>query len=192
MSDRPPVPRVCALLGILLFGCLFVPLSPRDGSLAALLWLLIRYAWQVGAVVAAVVVPPFAFGLLVALHVLAPKRVCTRVLRWTNNVLIADLAFVAVILSFANKDFLAPWALLGVVGAALVGRLGMFLTSAPLTPRFLVRWGALLVCSVLTWTRLQLVGSEPTDYVIAIAAVLAAGLVFACRPDPTAQRGTPQ
>lgn len=193
MTDRPCVPRTCGLLGLLLFGCILMPLDGAGSpSVLATLWMLLQHNFVYGAIFAAIVMPFFGFGLLVAAHVFAPRVGNVHVLRWANNTLIAELLFIVVFVSSVGSEASVPWALLGVIGSALLARLGALLTEETLGPRFFVRWGALLIAASFTLLTLSTLrdGGSLDSFGIAVA-LLATAIVVVSRKRPSAPPTVP-
>lgn len=175
--DSPP-PLHVGLLGLLLFFCAALPFDPDSGTtVVSLIVRALGDDWLSGLMLAITVGLPFGFGLSVAVHVFLRGRFGYVAIKAAAMLLLLEVSLLALLLAHEGEG-LAPWALLGVSGSALLGVLTEQLqrrVHPGLTPiSFYIRWGALLIAATFGWLRLQFIGNDAPGACITATAVCAA------------------
>lgn len=171
----------------MLFGCALLPIDTDSGfSIVDVVLLVLRDDIVAGLLIALTLGLPFGFGLLVAVHVATRRTFGAMAIRGASMLLLIEVTLLA--MSIANQgEGIAPWALLGVSGSALLGMLGEAMRArvdgVPTAPAFHVRWGAVLIAATFGWLRLQFIGHEPPGLAIIATGICAALLAgAAARP----------
>ncbi len=181
------LPWPCGVLGALLFGCALLPLDDDSGfSIIDVVLLVMRDDVIAGLLLSLTLGLPFLFGLVVAVHVATRRTFGTTALRGAAMLLLIEVTLLA--MTLANQgEGIAPWALLGVSGSALLGMLGEAMRARvdgiPTAPAFHVRWGAVLIAATFGWLRLQFIDHEPPGLAV-VATCLCAALLAGAAARP--------
>lgn len=182
----------CGVLGAALAGCALLPVEADSGAsvLDVLALLLQSKGAAVALLVGLTVGLPYVFGLLVLAHAATRGSFAAWGLRVAASLLMVEVFVLGLALAVRGVG-MAPWALAGVSGSAVLARVAAGFSERAsgrsIPPMFFVRWGAVLIAASFGWLRLQFVG-DPTQPGIALLAtcVCAALLAAAASPPPAA------
>ena len=181
------------VLGLALAGCGVLPLEPSGLSIVDLLLAFVRRDPWMGLSLGLTLGLPYGFGLLVAAHGATRGTFGAWGLRAATSLLILEVFLLGLLLAVRGAG-LAPWALAGVSGSALLARVGEALAaraaSRTTPPAFFIRWGAVLVAATFGWIRLQFVG-DPTMPGIAIMATCGCAALLAAASAPHSPAADP-
>ncbi len=182
----------CGAVGALLFGCCLLPADADSGtSVFELVVDVLRADLVSGLLLGLTIGLPYVFGLLVALHGLTRGSFAARAIHSAQTLLIAEVFMLGLMIANRGQG-IAPLALLGVSGSAMLARLGELFAARtrPTSLMFFVRWGALLIAATFGWVRLQFVGGDVEPGIAIVATALSAAMLAATaavpKPQPTA------
>ncbi len=176
----------CGILGALLAGCALLPVDADTGTSVLDLFVdVLRGDVLAGLMLGFTIGLPYVFGLLVAMHGASRGTFGAWAIRSATGLLILEVFLLG--LAIANRgQGIAPWALLGVSGSALLARVGEAFAARtrPTPPMFFVRWGALLVAATFGWIRLQFIGGEIRPGIAILATCFCAAMLAATAAVP--------
>jgi hypothetical protein len=182
----------CGAVGAVLFGCCLLPLDADSGtSVFGLVMDVLRADFFSGLMLGLTVGLPYVFGLLVLFHALTRGAFGAWGIRSAQALLIAEVFMLGLMIANRGQG-IAPLALLGVSGSAMLARLGELFAARvrPTSVMFYVRWGALLIAATFGWLRLQFVGGDVEPGIAIVATALSAAMLAAAaavpKPQPTA------
>lgn len=181
----------CGAVGALLFGCCLLPLDSDTGSSIFGLFIdVLRADFVSGLLLGFTVGLPYVFGLLVVFHGLTRGSFGTWAIRSAQTLLIVEVFMLGLLVANRGQG-IAPLALLGVSGSAMLARVGELFAARtrPTSVMFFVQWGALLIAATFGWLRLQCVGSDFEPGIAIVATALSAAMLAAAaavpKPQPT-------
>ena len=183
------VRRRAGVLGALLAGCVLLPVDPDTGlSVFDFLIRMLRDDLVSGLLLTLTLGLPYVFGVLVAMHGLGSGRFGAWGIRSANDLLVVEVFLLGLNLANGGRG-IAPYALLGVSGSAMLARLGEFFASRvrPTPPMFFIRWGALLIAATFAWFRVQFIGGDVRPGIAITATAVCAALLAATAAVPRAQ-----
>jgi hypothetical protein len=186
-STSSPVPRSAVVLGLMLFACAFLPLTPAGRSFVQVVRDTFADGVLHGVVMAVGFGSPFLFGLGVAVGTwVRDEELAARLVRNPVTMLHSQLVLVAWVIWRNDDDAVAALPLLGfavVSGIYLMMRSGSE-RAAGRTPSFawLVRWGAMMIAAVAGWLLLQRTGGLVMGRAVEVAGLCALGLALRVRP----------
>lgn len=189
MSDgSPAVPRHSAVLGLTMFACIALPLVDDTSVLDWLVSVVQRE--PISALSFLVTIgSPFLFGLAVAFAgVLRDPGLAASTIRLPLVFVHTTLALYAFILARWPDPVPLRWPFVGFVAVASAGFL--FQNAAadaagrPLGPRFLARWGGVLVAGAAAWIHLHTVNGRPFGPALTLLLIAAALLAATTPRDP--------
>ncbi len=185
MRSHTFLPSSCAAFGLALAGCAVLPIIPDSGlSVVNLVIAAIADDWLNGLMLALTLGLPYGFGFAVAVCAGARGRFGATAVKATALLLVLEVSLLALLLAHSGEG-LAPWALLGVTGTALLSVLvqdiGARTRGVPTPTSFYTRWGAVLTAATFGWLRLQFIGHEPPGVAVIATCGCAALLAAAAR-----------
>ena len=182
----------CGAVGAMLFGCCLLPANAATGaSVFDLVIDVLRADVFSGMFLALTIGLPYVFGLLVLFHGLTRGSFGAWAIRGAQTLLIAEVFVLGLMIANRGQG-IAPLALLGVSGSAMLARLGELFAARvrPSPVMFFMRWGALLIAATFGWLRLQFVGGDVEPGIAIVATALSAAMLAAAaavpKPQPTA------
>lgn len=182
----------CGVVGGLLFFCGLLPANADSGtSVFELVLDVMRADFMSGLFLGLTLGMPYVFGLLVLVHGLTRATFGAWAIRSAQTLLIVEVFLLGLLIANRGQG-IAPLALLGVSGSAMLARLGeVFAARVRPTPvAFFTRWGALLIAATFGWLRLQFVGGDVEPGIAIVATALSAAMLAAAaavpKPQPTA------
>lgn len=187
VPTSPSVPRLAAVLGAVLFGCAFLPLTPAGRSFAQVVIDTFGDGVLAGVVMVAGFGSPFLFGLGVALGVWQREdAAATRLVRSPVTMMHSQLLLVAWVIWRNDGDAVASLPLLlfaAVSGLYLVQHSASEKASGR-EPSFAwtVRWGATVIAAIAGWLLLQRTAGLTMGHAVHVAGLCALGLVLLARP----------
>lgn len=185
------VPRSAAILGLVLFACAFLPLTPAGRSFVTVLRDTFADGVLHGLVMAVGFGSPFLFGLGVAVGTwMRDDEIAARLVRNPVTMLHSQLVLVAWVIWRSDDDAVAALPLLGfaVVSGLYLVRHSAAERASGRSPSFAwtVRWGAMMIAAIAGWLLLQRVGGLHMGRAVEVAGLCALGLALRVRPQPVA------
>lgn len=186
-STSSPVPRSAAVLGLVLFACAFLPLTPAGRSFVEVVRDTLAEGVLPGVVMAVGFGSPFWFGLGVAVGSLSSDdAAAARLVRSPVTMMHSQLLLVSWVIARQDEDAVAAWPLFGF---AVVSGLYLVRCSAAeraagrsLSFAWTVRWGATMVAAVAGWLLLQRTAGLELGRAVQVAGLCALALVLRVRP----------
>jgi hypothetical protein len=186
-STSSSVPRSAAVLGLVLFACAFLPLTPTGRSFVAVLRDTFAESVLHGLVMAVGFGSPFLFGLGVAVGTwMRDDEIAARLVRNPVTMLHSQLILIAWVIWRSDDDAVAALPLLGF---AVVSGLYLVFHSATerasgrsLSFAWTVRWGAMMIAAVAGWLLLQRTAGLHMGRAVEVAGLCALGLALRVRP----------
>jgi hypothetical protein len=181
------VPRSAAVLGLVLFACAFLPLTPAGRSFVAVLRDTFADSVLHGLVMAVGFGSPFLFGLGVAVGTwMRDDEIAARLVRNPVTMLHSQLILIAWVLWRSDDDAVATLPLLGfaVVSGLYLVRHSALERASGRSPSFAwtVRWGAMMIAAVAGWLLLQRTAGLHMGRAVEVAGLCALGLALRVRP----------
>jgi len=185
-STSSLVPRSAAVLGLLLFACAFLPLTPEGRSFVEV----VRDTFADGVLPGVVMLvgfgSPFLFGLAVAIGMgLSDEAVAARLVRNPVTMMHSQLILVAWVIWRQDGDAVASLPLFGfaVVSGLYLVRHSAAERAAGRMPSFAwtVRWGAMMIAAIAGWLLLQRVAGLTMGRAVEVAGLCALGLAVRVR-----------
>lgn len=187
VPDTSALPRHAILLGLAIFGSAALPVI-GDHSFLDWLRLIADDDPAAALMVAATFGSPFLFGLAVALAGLLRGRPLAAALLKAPLVLVHTSLVLAALLALGARDLPLR---LPFVGFALVSGLAFIVAHAeaeaadrPLGPRWLARWGGVVLAGTCAWLLGQTLDGEPLGRAVHVHLVAAALLAVSLPRDP--------
>jgi hypothetical protein len=186
-STSSSVPRTAAVLGLLLFACAFLPLTPAGRTFLQV----VRDTFSEGVLHGVMMVvgfgSPFLFGLAVAVGVwMGDETAAARLVRSPVTMMHSQLLLVAWVIWRQDEDAVAslPLLLFAVVSGLYVVQHSASERAAGRSPSFAwyVRWGATVIAAVAGWLWLQRTAGLEMGRAVEVAGLCALGLVVRVRP----------
>ncbi len=187
---RPSLSRFSAIVGLALFNCIWLPLTPEGRTFVQVVLDTFSEGLMAGLVMVAGFGSPFAFGLAVAIGVWSKNEAAAaRMTRAPVTMMHSQLLLVAWMI-WRHGDAVAslPLLLFAVVSGLYVvqhsaserasGRHAAF--------RWYVRSGALLIVAVTAWLWLQRMSGFSMGIAIDVGGLCALVLLMGSRPRPVA------
>lgn len=186
-ESSPALPRHAAVFGLTLFAGIALPLY---GGVSVLEWLARIFGRDpLGAVMALLTFgSPFLFGLAVAIASLVRDRdLAAAIIKFPLSLVHAMLALYAFLVARAPGVPLR-WSFVGFVVVAclyyIYAHAEAEAADRPLGPRWLARWGGVIVAGAGLWLQFQTVGSRPAGPALYVAIAGAALLAVTVSREP--------
>lgn len=190
MSDpvvaRPPLSRTAAILGLALFGCILLPLTPEGRTFVQVVLDTFAEGVFAGVVMIVGYGSPFIFGLTVALGIRSDSDASAASLVRTPVTMMHSQLLLVSWMIWRHGEAIAslPLLLFAVVSGFYVvqhsaaeraaGRHAAF--------RWYVRSGALLIVAVAAWLWVQRLAGFSMGLAVDVAGLCAAGLLLRSLP----------
>lgn len=184
--DSPLLPRSATLLGIALFACAWLPLTPGGRSFFAVAAQTFDEGFMAGVVMVIGMGSPFLFGLAVALGSLRrDDQQAAALVRTPVTMMLSQLLLLSWLI-WRSGDMVAGFPLLAfaVVSSVYVIQHSASSRAAgrPATFAWYVRWGAMVVSAIAGWLLLQRVGGLQMGVAVQIGGLCGLGLVLRTQP----------
>ena len=186
-STSSSVPRSAAVLGLLLFACAFLPLTPAGRSFAEVVRDTFADGVMPGVVMLVGFGSPFLFGLGIAIGVgLRNDGAAARLVRNPVTMMHSQLILVAWVIWRQDEDAVAslPLLLFAVASGIYLVRHSAAERASDRSPSFAwtVRWGAMVIAAVVGWLLLQRTAGLHMGRAVEVAGLCALGLALRVRP----------
>lgn len=185
-SPAPLLPRSATLLGVALFACAWLPLTPGGRSFARVAIETFGEGVMEGLVMLVGMGSPFLFGLAVAIGSTSrDDQQAASLVRTPVTMMLSQLLLLAWIM-WRRGDMIAalPLLLFAVVSSLYVIQHSASTRASgrPASFAWYVRWGATVVAAVAGWLLLQRVGGLRMGVAVQIGGLCALGLLARARP----------
>lgn len=185
-ADSPLLPRSATLLGIVLFACAWLPLTPGGRSFFRVAVETFDEGFMAGMVMVIGMGSPFLFGLAVALgSVRRDDQQAAALVRTPVTMMLSQLLLLSWLI-WRSGDMIAAFPLFAF---AVVSSIYVIQHSAssrasgrPATFAWYVRWGAVVVSAIAGWLLLQRMGGLQMGAAVQIAGLCGLGLVLRTQP----------
>jgi hypothetical protein len=186
-STSSSAPRSAAVLGLLLFACAFLPLTPAGRSFVEVVRATFDESVLQGVVMLVGFGSPFLFGLGVALGVwMRDGEAAARLVRNPVTMMHSQLLLVAWVIWRNDDEAVAslPLLLFAVVsGLYLVQHSAAERAAGRSVPfAWTVRWGATVIAAVAGWLLLQRTAGLELGRAVDVAGLCALGLAVRVQP----------
>lgn len=185
-STSPSVPRSAAVLGLLLFACAFLPLTPAGRTFVQVVRDTFADGVMPGVVMAVGFGSPFLFGLGVAAGTwMKDDAAAAQLVRNPVTMMHSQLVLIAWVIWRQDGDAVASLPLLGfaVVSGLYLIRHSAVERAAGRKPSFAwtVRWGAMMVAAIAGWLLLQRTAGLTMGRAVEVAGLCGLGLALRVR-----------
>lgn len=195
-ASAPLLPRSATLLGIVLFACAWLPLTPGGRSFVQVVFETFGEGLMAGLVMIVGMGSPFLFGLAVAVGSVGhDDQKAAALVRTPVTMMLSQLLLLAWIMWRRGEMVAAlPLLLFAVVSSLYVVQhsASSRASGRPASFAWYVRWGATVVAAVAGWLLLQRMGGLRMGMAVEIAGLCGLGLVLRAQPAAASSQAAPE